>query len=102
MGGRPERAAAELALIGATEAIGVVRALLRRLAQIAPLRAEVASGAERRRGAWQAGKAIFWKDQKVVAGLLQRWTPDRIATATTRLGAPERAPISAREPPAWC
>ena len=38
-----------------------------------------------------AGKSIFWKDQQVVAGLLQRWTPDRIATATTRLAALERA-----------
>ena len=91
MGGRPERAAAELSLIGATEAIGVVRALLRRLAQIAPLRAEVASGQSVDAVMAGAGKSIFWKDQKIVAGLLQRWSPDRIATATTRLAALERA-----------
>ena len=91
MGGRPDQAAAELALIGATEAIGLVRALLRRLAQIAPLRAEVASGQSVDAVMASAGKAIFWKDQKVIAGLLHRWTPDRIATATTRLAAVERA-----------
>lgn len=91
MGGRPDRAAAELGLISPTEAIGVVRALLRRLAQIAPLRAEVAGGQSIDSVMAGAGKAIFWKDQKVVAGLLQRWTPDRIATATTRLAALERA-----------
>jgi len=38
-----------------------------------------------------AGKAIFWKDQKVVAGLLARWSPDAIATATVRLAGLERA-----------
>lgn len=91
MGGRPERAAAELALIGAAEAIGLVRALLRRLAQIAPLRAEVANGQSVDAVMAGAGKSIFWRDQKVVAGLLQRWTPDRIAAATTRLAALERA-----------
>nr|WP_047167275.1 DNA polymerase III subunit delta [Sphingomonas sp. Y57] len=91
MGGRPEQAAAELALIGAPEAIGAVRAVLRRLAQIAPLRAEVAAGQSVNAVMASAGKAIFWKDQKVVAGLLQRWSPDRIATAMTRLAALERA-----------
>jgi len=91
MGGRPDAAAAELGLIGAAEAIGVVRALLRRLAQIAPLRAEVAAGQSVEAVMAGAGKAIFWKDQKIVAGLLHRWSPDRIATATMRLAALERA-----------
>lgn len=91
MGGQTQRASAELALIGPTEAIGVVRALLRRLAQIAPLRADVASGQSIEGVMASSGKAIFWKDQKVVAGLLQRWTPERIATATIRLTALERA-----------
>jgi DNA polymerase III subunit delta len=91
MGGRPDKAAAELSLIGPTEAIGAVRAVLRRLAQIAPLRAEVANGSSVDSVMAGAGKAIFWKDQKVVAGLLQRWSPERIATATTRLAALERS-----------
>jgi DNA polymerase-3 subunit delta len=91
MGGRPDQAAAELRLIGPAEAISVVRALLRRLAQITPLRAEVATGRSPDAVVAAAGKAIFFKDQKVVAGLLQRWTPDRLATATTRLAALERA-----------
>lgn len=91
MGGRPDRAAAEFALVGAAEAIGIVRALLRRLAQIAPLRAEVANGSSIDAVMAGAGKAIFWKDQKVVAGLLARWTPETIATATLRLAQLERA-----------
>ena len=91
MGGRPDKAAAELGLIGPTEAISVVRALLRRLAQIAPLRADVAGGQSVDAVMAGAGKAIFWKDQKIVAGLLHRWTPERITTATTRLAALERA-----------
>lgn len=91
MGGRPAEAAAELALISPNEAIGVVRALLRRIAQVAPLRAAVAGGQSIEAVMGGAGKAIFWKDQKVVAGLLQRWSPERLATATTRLAALERA-----------
>lgn len=91
LGGQTDRAAAELALIGQTEAIGVVRALLRRFAQIAPLRAEVAAGNSIDAVMASAGRAIFWKDQKVVAGLLGRWSPDAIATATLRLAAVERA-----------
>ena len=92
MGGRAGEAATELALIGPTEAIGVVRALLRRIAQLAPLRAEMAGGKSVDAVmAGPAGKAIFWKDQKVVAGLLHRWTPEKLATATTRLAALERA-----------
>lgn len=91
MGGHPAEAAAELSLIGPTEAVGVIRALLRRLAQIAPLRAEVAAGQSIDAVMASAGKSIFWKDQKVVAGLLQRWTPERIATAIRRLAALERA-----------
>jgi len=91
MGGRPDQLAAEFALVGTAEAIGVVRALLRRLAQIAPLRAEVAEGKSIDAVMAGAGKAIFWKDQKVVANLLARWTPDTIATATLRLARLERA-----------
>ena len=91
MGGRPDLAAAELALIGATEAIGVVRALFRRLAQIAPLRAAVAEGSSIDAVMAGAGKAIFWKDQKIIAGFLARWTPATIATATLRLAKLERA-----------
>jgi len=91
LGGRPEQAAAELALIGTAEAIGAVRAVLRRLAQIAPLRAEVAAGQSVDSVMASSGRGIFWKDQKVVAGLLQRWSPERITTAITRLGALERA-----------
>lgn len=91
LGGQTDRAAAELALIGPTEAIGVIRALLRRLAQIAPLRAEVAQGQSIEAVMASSARGIFWKDQKIVAGLLQRWSPDRITTATIRLAALERA-----------
>lgn len=91
LGGQTDRTSAELALIGQTEAIGVVRALLRRLAQIAPLRAEVAAGNSIDAVMASSGRGIFWKDQKVVSGLLARWSPDAIATATLRLAATERA-----------
>jgi DNA polymerase-3 subunit delta len=91
MGGQPDKVSSELSLISATEGIGLVRALLRRLAQIAPLRAEVAAGQSIDAVMGSAGRGIFWKDQKIVAGLLARWTPDAIATATQRLAEVERA-----------
>jgi DNA polymerase-3 subunit delta len=91
LGGQTDRTSTELALLGTAEAIGVVRALLRRLAQIAPLRAEVAAGNSIDAVMASSGRSIFWKDQKVVSGLLARWSPDAIATATLRLAATERA-----------
>ena len=37
-----------------------------------------------------AGKAIFWKEKDVIRGELQRWTPDALATALSRLAEAER------------
>jgi len=91
MAGRAERVAAELALVGPTESISLVRALLRRLGQIAPLRAQVAMGQSPAAVMASAGKAIFWKDRDVVSGLLRRWTPEQLAAAIARLSAVERA-----------
>jgi DNA polymerase-3 subunit delta len=91
LAGNLPRTAAELAQIGQTEAIGLIRAMLRRLAQIGPIRAEMESGKSTEQAMASAGRGIFWKDQKALGPILVRWPTDAIATATTRLAATERS-----------
>ena len=90
--GQPQQADEELARL-ANEGIAdvpVLRALGRRALQLAQLRAQVAQGESVDRVMETAGKAIFWKEKPVIQGQLQRWTPDGLATAMTRLAEAER------------
>ncbi|TZG26368.1 DNA polymerase III subunit delta [Sphingomonas montanisoli] len=90
LSGQVARASEELAQIGDAEGIPLIRGLLRRLAQIQPLRAEVDSGKTVQAAMASAGRGIFWKDQDLLAGMTARWSSDAIATATLRLAAAER------------
>ena len=81
------------------ETIPVVRALQRRLLQIAPLRAKVERG-ERVDGVMASmGKALFWKDKPLMQRLLANWSAERIAQAMERAAAVERAAMLSGEPP---
>ena len=87
------------ASIAPNEAIPVVRALQRRLLQLAPLRARVERG-ERVDGVLTSmGKALFWKDKPLMQRLLTNWNAERIAQAMERSAALERAAILSDEPP---
>ena len=89
----------ERAAIAPNEAIPVVRALQRRLLQLAPLRARVERG-ERLDGVLTSmGKALFWKDKPLMQRLLSTWSADKIAQAMERSSALERAAILSNEPP---
>ena len=89
----------ERAAIGPNEAIPAVRALQRRLLQLAPLRARVERG-ERVDGVLTSlGKALFWKDKPLIQRLLSNWNAERIAQAMERSAALERAAIFSDEPP---
>lgn len=90
--GQPQQADAELARLAneGIEDIPVIRALSRRALQLAQLRAQMAEGESIDRVMETAGKAIFWKERDVIRGELQRWTPDGLATAITRLAEAER------------
>ena len=89
----------ERAAIAPNEAIPVVRALQRRLLQLAPLRARVERG-ERVDGVLTSlGKALFWKDKPLLQRLLSNWNAERIAQAMERSAALERAAILSDEPP---
>jgi DNA polymerase-3 subunit delta len=90
--GQPGEADAELARLAneGIEDIPVLRALARRALQLAQLRAQMAEGESIDRVMETAGKAIFWKEKPVIQGQLQRWTPDGLATAISRLAEAER------------
>jgi len=90
--GQPGEADAELARLAneGIEDIPVLRALARRALQLAQLRAQMAEGESIDRVMETAGKAIFWKEKPVIQGQLQRWTPDALATAISRLAEAER------------
>ncbi len=89
----------ERAAIAPNEAIPVVRALQRRLLQLAPLRVRVERG-ERVDGVLTSlGKALFWKDKPLLQRLLSNWNAERIAQAMERSAALERAAILSDEPP---
>lgn len=90
--GQLQQADAELARLASEgiEDIPVIRALSRRALQLAQLRAQMADGESIDRVMDTAGKAIFWKEKDVIRGELQRWSPDALATALTRLAEAER------------
>jgi DNA polymerase-3 subunit delta len=92
MGGDPAAADAELARLGGEgiEGIPILRALLRRLHLLAPLRAEVAEGNSVSAVMASAGKSLFWKEKDAVARELSRWSPEALATAVARIAEAER------------
>lgn len=92
LGGDPAGADAELARLSGEgiEGIPILRALLRRLHLLAPLRAEVAEGNSVAAVMSSSGKSIFFKEKDEIARELGRWTPAALATAIDRLAAAER------------
>lgn len=89
----------ERAAIAPGESIPVVRALQRRLLQLAPLRARVERG-ERVDGVLTSmGKALFWKDKPLLHKLLLTWNAGRIAQAMERSASLERGAMLSDEPP---
>lgn len=86
------RLTAELAYLspGGTEAIPVVRALQRRLLQLAPARARVERGQAPGDVMAAVGKSMFWKDKDLLGELLHRWDAKRLAALSQRVGRLER------------
>ena len=81
-----------------SEALTALRALERRLVQIAPLRARVEAG-ERVDGVMASmGKALFWKDKSAMQRMLSRWTSAQIAEAAERVTEAEREGFRGRAP----
>jgi len=77
------------------EGITLLRAMLRRMALLARLRAEVERGADPRAVMALAGKSIFFKEKEGIDRQLRRWPAALIAKAMTRLAEAERQVKSA-------
>lgn len=89
----------EKSAIAPGEAIPAIRAMQRRLVQIAPLRARIERG-ERVDGVLASmGKSLFWKDKPLMQRLLTNWNAERIAQAMERSASLERNAMLTDEPP---
>ena len=91
-GGHAAALEAELVRLHAEglEGISLIRAMLRRMALLARLRAEVEAGAEPGAVMASAGKSIFFKEKDGIERQLRRWPAALIAKAMTRLSDAER------------
>jgi DNA polymerase-3 subunit delta len=93
------------ALLAATEAerleqdgiegIGLIRSFKTRLQLLLKLAPQMQGGKRAHDLVEAQGKAIFWMEKPHVTRQLERWPPDRLATAANRLLAAERAVKSA-------
>jgi len=87
MAGRLGDLAVELGNLPAgSESIPVVRALQRRLLQLAPARAQVERGESVDSVMASLGKSLFWKDKPLVSRMLSLWDSRRLATVGERVG----------------
>lgn len=71
--------------------VPAIRALQRRVILLARLRSDVEAGKSASAAVASLGKALFFKEQPIVTAQLSRWSSVRLATASTRLFASERA-----------
>lgn len=87
------------AALSPNEAIPVVRALQRRLLQLAPMRARVERGESADAVMTSMGKALFWKDKALIGKLLRSWNAARLAELVERSASLERGVIFSDQPP---
>jgi len=91
-GGHAASLEAELVRLHAEglEGITLIRAMLRRMALLARLRAEVEQGSSPAAVMASAGKSIFFKEKDGIERQVRRWRSDLIAKAMRRLAEAER------------
>jgi DNA polymerase III subunit delta len=97
IGGRPEKAAGLISQMkhDGLSVVPMLRALQKRLALIAELRAEVEQGRSPGEVVDARGKAIFYKEKAGVIRDVTRWSSDQVALIATRLLQAERSVKSA-------
>lgn len=91
--GNPARLDRELTQLGGggTEAVGLVRALTRRLLMLARYRDDVERGNSVDSVLASAGKSLFFKDKAAVERQLARWSAERLSAALGHALDAERA-----------
>ena len=85
--------------LSSNEAVPAVRALQRRLLQLAGLRAQVEQGKSVDAVMTSMGKALFWKDKGLMQQFLSGWSAERLAAMLERTNALEKAILFSDEPP---
>jgi len=80
------------------EGIPVVRALQRRLLQLAPARARIERGESPDGVMTSLGRSLFWKDKPLVAKLLSLWDSRRLSTVAERAARLEHELIFSEVP----
>jgi DNA polymerase-3 subunit delta len=80
------------------EGIPVVRALQRRLLQLAPARARIERGESSDAVMTSLARSLFWKDKPLVAKLLSMWDSRRLATVADRAARLEHELIFSEVP----
>jgi DNA polymerase-3 subunit delta len=80
------------------EGVGLVRALLPQLVQLAAIRTEIDRGTSPSQAVDKAGRAIFWKQKDKMAGYAMRWPSTRIARAIERISEAGREIMRASSP----
>jgi DNA polymerase-3 subunit delta len=76
---------------GGEDGVPLVRAMLRRLLQLAALRSEADRSTLTQAMNGPSGKAIFWKDREVVEAELKRWSSSDIAMLVDRITTAQAA-----------
>ena len=84
---------------GGTEAIPVIRALQRRILQLAPMRARMDQGESASAVMASMGKSLFWKDKQVLEPMLRAWDAPALETVAERAGRLERQMMLSGLPP---
>ena len=99
LAGRVGDLAAELGqLTRGVEGIPVVRALQRRLLQLAPARARIERGESPDSVMTSLSRSLFWKDKPLVSRLLSMWDSRRLATVAERAARLEHELIFSEVP----
>lgn len=99
LAGRVGDLASELGqLTRGAEGIPVVRALQRRLLQLAPARARIERGESPDSVMTSLGRSLFWKDKPLVSRLLSMWDSRRLATVAERAAKLEHELIFSEVP----
>lgn len=80
----------ERGTLTASETVGLAKALLRRLVQVAPMRARIDAGERPDAVMTAMGRSLFFKDKALVGEILRRWDSKRLAALIDRAATLER------------
>lgn len=81
-----------------TEAIPIIRAMQRRILQLAPMQARVSKGEAVAAVMASQGKSLFWKDKPAVQRMLQIWNAERLERLSERVAMLERELMFTKAP----